>query len=495
MNLSLLEKIKNKKITVIIAGFFLILLVIYFFDKGLATSLFLLFILSCLAFFILYRIGFKDKKIYLLFAIVLIIRLVTTLFMHYANFQPFSGGGDDIMYQKSAVEASQCFKQGDFIIKDIVLKYPDFYTGHCFPVVIGALYALTLPELIIGLMLNVWLAAITVVFVYLIVLEIGGLEENAFRIGLIVALYPSYIFNAGLLLKDTIEICFAVLSLLFLIKVIKKFNWLNFFILYLVLICATNLRFYLGYALIGTFIISWFLLSKVDFKKRIKYGILFIIILGFIPQISTANGYYGINSFRAYINSEKVNFYRNVAYNPIYRLNLKALNLEIKNGILINSTTGKIEKISNILNDSEITRGTGSSFSVGNGVIGYVESFTYVLIGPLPWQIKNLRQLLALMETFPWYLMIFFVVDGIIICYKKHIKEAFPLLIFSAMVLVVISVFTNNYGNITRIRIPAFVSLLCIASFGFNKNNLVYNYLEKKYEKISSYRWGRIHRV
>ena len=211
-----------KKYIIFLGLFVLILPATLFFDKSLTVGLLLLVILSTITFFVLYKLDFKDKKIYLLFLIVLAIHLCTTLFMYYTNFQPFSGGeGDYIAYQKSAVDASQCFKQGIFLTKDIVAKYPDFYTGHCYPVILGVLYALTMPKEIIGLMLNVWLVAIAVVFVYLIILEIGGLSKNAFIIGLVTAVYPSYIFNSGLLLKDPIEICFTVLGLLFLIKTIK----------------------------------------------------------------------------------------------------------------------------------------------------------------------------------------------------------------------------------------------------------------------------------
>ena len=442
-----------------IVGILLFILVVsFFFDKGLPIGLGLLFILSGITFFVLNKLGFKDKKIYLLFLIVLAIHLATTLFMHYANFQPFAGGqGDYSGYQIWAVEASQCFKQGIFSIKDIVLKYPDFYTGHYYPVVVGALYALTMPAEIIGLMLNVWLVAITIIFVYLIISEIGGATKNAFIIGLITTVYPSYVFNSGLLLKDTLEICFIILGLLFLIKTIKKFTWYNFLVLYLAIFCATHFRFYIGYALIITFIFSWFLFSKMDFKKRIIYGIIFIIILGFIPQIASNQGYYGIDSVRVFLNYEQFTYYRQVAWNPVYNATTPTTTTP---------TTTTPTALTSVV-------GFDSSFSVEKGLLGYAESFVYVLLGPFPWQIKYLRQSFALIETIPWYFLLFFVVDGIIILFKKRVKEAAPLLIFSIIVMVVIAVFYKNFGLIVRIRIPVFISLLCLASFGFNKNNII----------------------
>lgn len=289
-----------------------------------------------------------------------------------------------------------------------------------------------------------------------------GENKNAFVIGAIVAFYPSYIFNTGLLLKDAFEICFAILSLLFLIKMLKKPSIINFIVLYLSLICTTHFRFYLGYAAILTFFISWFFLSRVDFQKKIILGVVFVIVMGFIPQLGANRGYLGINSFNQFLNPTVVNFYRQFAYNPKYNR--------------------PVSTLSNPL--PELTQvGVGSSFVVDRGLLGYAESSTYVLLGPFPWQIKNLRQSLAIFETVPWYLLLFFVVSGTIICFRKRIIEAAPLLIFSIITLVVIAVFDTNFGLIVRIRIPAFISLLCIASFGFTENNIIYRYFKKGYNK------------
>ena len=401
--------------------------------------------------------------------------------MHYADFQPFSGhNGDYSTYQKSAVEISQSFRQGIFSINDITLKYPDLYTAHYYPVIIGSLYALTMPEEIIGLLFNVWLVALAVIFAYLIILELGGTSKNAFIVGLIISLYPSYIFNTGLLLKDAIEICFTILGLLFLIKTIKKLTWLNFLVLYSAILCVTHFRFYIGYALIISFLISWFLISKISFKKRIIWGIIFVVLFGFIPEVAYNQGYYGINSVKTYLNKKTITFYRHTAYNPVANIPT------IVNPVL-NSTVSNEKKPISVV-------GLDSSFVVEHGPIGYVKSFLYTVFGPLPWQIKNLRQLFALFETLPWYILLLFIFDGIVISYKKKIKEVAVLLIFSFIVLIVVAIFDNNYGLILRIRIPAFISLLCIGSFGFNNQNILYNYLEKIYEKIFSNRRSRIYR-
>jgi hypothetical protein len=52
-----------------------------------------------------------------------------------------------------------------------------------------------------------------------------------------------------------------------------------------------------------------------------------------------------------------------------------------------------------------------------------------------------------------------------IILFKKRVKEAIPLLLFSTILIVVIAIFDSNFGLILRIRIPAFLTLMCFAAF------------------------------
>jgi len=473
---------KNKMSLMLTA--FLTVVVFFCLPRSLAVGLMLLFILAASTFYFLLKLGFKEKKIYVLFLLVLLFHLGTTLVMYYTDFQPFSGhAGDYSTYHKSAVKISEGFRQGEFSLKNISSKYQDLFLDHYYPAIIGAIYALTLPEMIIGLLFNVWLTAISVVLVCLIILDIGEsyyLEvidrqrKNAFIVGLIAAFYPSYIFNSGLLLKDTLEVFFVILGMLFLIKTIKKFSWYKFFILYASLICATHFRFYVGYALIAAFLVCWFLLSGISIKKRLVYGLIFVVLLGFIPQISYNQGYYGINSFKTYLNFKTIKFYRQTAYIP---------------APVTTSGNASVHIIPDV-----VVVGMDSSFIASSTLLGHIKSFVYVLFGPFPWQIKNLRQGFALIEVIPWYLLLFFIFDGMMVLYKNKVKEAGPLLVFSFMLIAVIAVFEANFGIILRIRIPAFIFLLCIGSFGLNRDNILYNYINKFYEKILGYWRGWIYR-
>jgi len=69
-------------------------------------------------------------------------------------------------------------------------------------------------------------------------------------------------------------------------------------------------------------------------------------------------------------------------------------------------------------------------------VVNYLKSFVYVLLGPLPWQMKYPRHFLALFETIPWYFLLFFIIKGIVASVKSY-RIAVPLIIFSLGVFVI----------------------------------------------------------
>ena len=174
-------KLKYFKIVITTVILVLFLGIVALFDKALSVGLLLIIFLTTITFLVLHKFGKRDKILFLLFLVTLFIHLIAVLFIHYAHFQPFSGGeGDYIVYQQQAQEIAQRIHRGDFSLQGLVI-------GHYYPVIIGYIYALTLPEMIIGQLFNVWLAGISVILVYLIVREIGGSKIWAFLTGLIVS--------------------------------------------------------------------------------------------------------------------------------------------------------------------------------------------------------------------------------------------------------------------------------------------------------------------
>lgn len=468
--------IHQKKKLIIYLGIILLIFIwgVSFFDKGLAVGLFLLVFLSFLTFLVLFKFGIKDKKLYLLILVTLFIHLAAVLFIYYTGFRPFGGGADYEGYNKTAIELAQRLKKGFFSLEGL-------YSNHYFPVVIGVIYFFTLPEMIVGQLFTVFLAILAIIFIYLIVQEIGGSEKWAFFTGLMVSFYPSYIYFGSLLLKDTLIIPLVLAGLLLFIKMMKGFSWRHFLIFYFVLTILIHFRFYIGYALMFSFILCWFLISNLKIQKRIIYGLVIIFLLGFSPQF-LGYGYYGVIPLNNYLNKETITTYREIVYAPTPPAP---------------SATPP---------SANAPSGTGSSFVVKAGfdstfnfIKNYFLSFSYALLGPLPWQLVERQHYFSLIETIPWYFLIIISFYGFIKLIKKqgflktikNYKITLPLLMFGLMALGALSLFINNYGIIVRIRIPVFISFLCIMAFNFKNSE---KYLSNSYEKIFSHWRSRFYR-
>ena len=414
-------------------------------------GIFIIAALSFLVFLLINKIGIKDKKIYLLFLIAILIHLLAVVFIYYANFYPFGGGaGDQSKYHQMATELSERFRQGNFSIKGFDEIYPTLYVSHYYPVVLAVLYALAAPSMIIGMCLNAWFAALSIVFLYLIVKEIGGTDNNAFLAGLIATVYPSYLYFGSLLIRDAILVCFVLFALLFLIKLIKNFSWKIFLILSLAMGVVLHFRFYMGAVLMLTLIVSSFFLNldnkekinpvrKIYFSNGVKFGLCVLLILGFFPQIFSGQGYFGLNFFQTFLNDKNMQ--------------------NIGDQGFLQAESMVIEKV-----------GFDNPIKFAGNI---ASSLLFISIGPFPWHIKYPRQLFALAETIPWYFLIILIIIGGIAYFKrKNYKLIIPLLIFSFATLSVLSVFLDNFGTYMRIRIPVFLALLALADFSWIKTNL-----------------------
>jgi len=469
MNSNLKEKIFLIAVAILLSA-----AIIGLFDRPLAVGIIFIAFLAGITFLIFNKIGLGVKVIFTLFLIALLIHLAAVLFIYYADFQPFSGSrGDYSEYDALAREIAQRVQQGNLSLQGI--NY-----GHFYPVIIGYIYALTLPEILIGQMFNAWLAALLVIFVYLIVIEIGGSEKQGFFAGLIVSIYPSLLFFGSLLLKDALVALLYSIVLLLILKLLKLFSWRRFLIFYIFLGTLMHFRSYIGFAALLTFIISWFIFSNLKIKKRLIYGVIIVVILGFLPNISggegSGQGYYGINFMRIYISRNTITYYRELLSIPnpkISPITGFPTYDELSTDELSADEPSASEEPPASTDKPVTKRGRGSVVTVETGfenpfifLKNSLISFIYASLGPFLWQMRYLRHLFVLPELILWYFALFFIIKGI----KKPIRShTFTLLIFSLIVFGVLSLFLCDFGITTRIRIPAFISLFCLAPFGFER--------------------------
>jgi len=441
----------------LIAVFFIVLILVAFFDRTLVIGLIFLAFLFTITYLILEKLKIGGRKLFWLLVIVFIIHLIATIAFYYFDFQPFSGGiGGYKNTHIIASELSSNFRSGNFSFENIPFYQDGKYPYRFYSLLIGMIYTFTVPEIIIGGLFQVWLAILATIFIYLIIKKLKGSDKVAFWLGLIVNFYPSYLFYGTVLQKDALVTPLILMGLLFCLKLIEKFSWKSFLVLYLSLILLFNFRFYVAYALSLSFLISWILLSSIGIKKRLVYAAFMIILIGLLPQVIHGHGFFGIDLFQGAFTTQNISFYQEKAYV---------------------SPTSEIIPTSS--SDSGSSDGFSStwerkSVSFRESPAGFVENyskgFSYILLGPFPWQMNKTVHYFALLETVPWYILLLFILNAFYQSIKRHKKLAIPLILFAVITLGVVSVFINNYGIVTRIRIPAFISLICLIPLGFRNS-------------------------
>ncbi|MDO8530221.1 MAG: FkbM family methyltransferase [bacterium] len=470
MNANVLDLFSKYGKFIMAAGGCLVLL--SFIDKALAAGILVVVFLASVALFFISRIKEKEtiKAVSALFLIVFLIHAAGVFLIHYTGFQPFSGGrGDYTAYHVHATEISNRLQARNFSVGGLALD-------HYYPVIIGYLYFLTLPSMLMGQLLNAWIVALTAVVVFLITKRLGGGVKEGVMAGLVACFYPSLFFYGSLLLKDALVIFLAAMALLLTIELVRHFSFRTFGIFYLVLAAATHFRFYIGYTLIFTFIISWTILASMPVKKRLMYGAVLIALIGFIPDIAMLGlgrqGYFGANNIKQFSKLVTILGYRDQgkqSYSSQFPVSPTPSLQPTHPPVPLEPGPGAPEPAGRDL-DGNSSVSVDINFGNPTAFIRDISlSFVYVILGPFPWQLTQKRHLFTLLEMIPWYFLLFFIVRGISASLRRNHKAAVPLLIFCFAVFGILSFYINNFGIITRIRMPAFLVLLCFFPLGFTR--------------------------
>jgi len=356
--------------------------------------------------------------------------------------------------------------------------------------------------MIVGELLNAWLVSLVIVCAYLIVKELGRTDKEAFLTGLIVNIYPSLAFFGSLMLKEAFVVFFSTLAVLLSLILVKRFSWKTFALFYLALMGLTHFRFYVSLPLIFVFIVCFLLFSDLKIKKRFIIAIIIIFLMGFLPMISMVNGfqqgYFAVNAVLRQLNFKTITYYRDVAYN--FRLNSETgdykevikktdgrQNVSENSGIDVEKIIAETPEgvpVPDIVSNKDWGQDSSINIGTGSGSFGFIKntafSFIYSFLGPFPWQLRSLKHLFVLPEILLWWVCLFFATKGIIKSFKKEYKTILPLLVFGLGLLAIVSLYMTNFGLVTRIRMPAFVALFCLASLGFSSlKNIKILFIEK----------------
>ncbi len=415
---------------------------------GLGMGLLVLFLATWGVLLCIQKLGGVNKKaMSVLFLIAVFTHLAAASFIHYAEFYPLgtgSGEGDQGLFHLSSSAIAQDFRQGDFSIGTIKKNITGFSLTQGYPVVIGGLYALTVPDQFVGKAFNVWLMAMSILFVYLIAVEIGASSRQALIAGLLANLYPSFLYFGSLLNREAPVAAVFLLSLLLTLRMVKRFSFSSFLLFSFAVFALIHLRFYVGFVALFIFPFSFLVFSNLTWRQKLKYGVVIIPLLGFVPQL-LGHGYYASSTIRIHIQPERIEMYRDHAYTVLADVDNPGVGKNLEGASPGSTVVVKAE----VDNPASFTK-------------NYITSFLFVSMGPLPWHLKESRHLFSLGETIPWFILVLCMLGGVW-RERRRYRVILPIVFAAVGLLVALALLIDNFGIYMRLRMPAFLALFSLA--------------------------------
>jgi hypothetical protein len=378
--------------------------------------------------------------IYKLFLAALTARLLFGLFVYLGQYQEFFGP-DAIGYDYKGFLISEYWREVPSSNSTYLTRAMQSYEpGWGMNYLVGAIYFVFGRNPLAAQAFSWVLGACTGPVVYICARNIFKNSQVAKVAGLMTAFFPAFIIWSSQLIKDGMIIFLLVVTMIAVMKLQEKFGIAPLVILILSMFGILSLRFYIFYivaiAAVGSFIVGTSN-SPAAIGRRMAALAIVGFGLAYMGAIQTAS--VGISQF-----------------GTLDRL---------QRGRLDQARSGESGFAEDI--DVSTTEGAISAIPVG---------FTYLMFAPFPWQANSLRQAIALPEVLVWWMMMPFLVTGIIYAIRHRLREALPILIFSLMLTIAYSISQGNVGTAYRQRTQIQVFLFMFIAVGWvlrkeNKEN------------------------
>ena len=359
------------------------------------------------------------------FFAALAVRVLAMLAIHifslnhgFGGFYPLASGHDDGFYFGAASEVAR---------GDDVGTLPSFY-----PLALGWLFSLTGPDLIVGKMLNVLFGSLAVVVGVLLARDLAreeaildgksddetaaAGERAAHLAGFALCFYPSLLWYSTQLVKDPILIFFGLWALLLTVRFLRRPKWSQIMLLPLALYGLFVFRTYAALALVFAI-----LLFTLRFRRKWLVPIVLAAALG---PLAIGQGLFGWNQIQPWLDAERLESFREVVY----------------------STGGSAANVS-----------VDYSSPLGF-LLSYPYSFATAMFGPFVWQWRGGASLAAVPEVLVIWPLIPLWLRGlreIVRGRKGRAPGGYSalLLVFSLVLIAAVSLFSDNIGANTRLRL------------------------------------------
>jgi Dolichyl-phosphate-mannose-protein mannosyltransferase len=246
-----------------------------------------------------------------------------------------------------------------------------------------------------------------------------------------IAFFPAFIVWSSFLLKDGLMMFFLVFAVFSILRLQRRFNYIDVVAVFVSLVAIAGLRFYIFPILIlGIF--ASLIVGTNSSSKSLFRRIFVTTILGVVLS------YFGVTS----VVQKNVENY------------------------------GNLNQLSNSRTDLSVSGDSGFGrdidVSTAEGAIGALPiGLTYLMLSPFPWEITSVRAALTLPDMIIWWCSLPLMFIGIYYATKSKLRENIAIIVFVLTLTLLYSIFQGNVGTAYRQRTQIQVFLFMFIAVGF----------------------------
>lgn len=341
-------------------------------------------------------------------------------------FNPISPFPDEITYDKLSWQLAQSWKGGEAF--DVVKGLSHIHIGYYY--LVGSVYYLFGHNVLLIKLLNIFLGLAGAWLLYLLAREL--FQRRTAKIAfLLAAFWPSLAFWSTRNLKDTLVIFLLVAVASLFLKLTKRFK-LSFLAFFLLLcFCLLTLRAYTLFLLLGSLILGKIVAGFSRFSKK-DWALIGIIVCLLV----------GVFFFLKYLPGLEWNYFA--------KINLQTL---------------QDVRASTLIGGSSFLK--GADVSTWGGVFKLLPPATlYSLFAPFPWQGGSGLFRIAVPETILWYILFILALAGLVLCWKKRLKNCLGIVLFMAFMTLTLAIFQGNIGTLFRQREQVWIFAFLLSGLG-----------------------------
>lgn len=139
------------------------------------------------------------KSLAILFVLVFLLHVAVILVLEKVDVGLSVITGEVVEYQEQAEITASRISEGNFSIHNLGLD-------HYFPVLVGYLYFVFGPHVVVGQLFNAAIAGVSAILLFALMRQVGGTKKLAFIFAMAASSYPTYLLFTSLFYEDALAI-------------------------------------------------------------------------------------------------------------------------------------------------------------------------------------------------------------------------------------------------------------------------------------------------